>query len=175
MLTEWVFICLRIGALSFGSGGRALLFRDAVVDEKKWLSADEFQEALTVTQVLPGPNLGNLAAYLGYRFCGLGGAVGGLVALAAPGALLLIAIYNLLGLGASRYTLLFKGMGLGSILLFAVLIARVVETMKRATPSKFSWRVAVAGGTTVAMLTGFPISTVLVGGGVAGVLVEFAL
>ena len=154
---------------------------EAVVEEKQWLTADEFQEALTVTQVLPGPNLGNLAAYLGFRLAGLRGAVFGLLALAAPGAFLMIAIYELLGLGGSRFTLFFKGMGLGSILLFVLLIAKVASTMqrnvdgKRAQQNKIAGRAAVAVLTALAMMAAFPISTVLVGGGLAGLVVEFAL
>ncbi len=76
---DWLVINLKIGALSFGSAGRAMLYRDAVVNDKKWLTDDEFQEVMTITQILPGPNLVNLSAYLGYRLSGKLGTVGGLL------------------------------------------------------------------------------------------------
>jgi len=70
---DWLRVNLAIGTLSFGSASRIVLYEDAVVRERGWLTADEFSEVLTVAQLLPGPNLVNLSAYLGYRLVGIPG------------------------------------------------------------------------------------------------------
>ena len=83
---DWLRVNLAIGTLSFGSASRIVLYEDAVVRDRGWLTADEFSEVLTVAQLLPGPNLVNLSAYLGYRLVGVAGALVGIVCLCLPGA-----------------------------------------------------------------------------------------
>lgn len=82
---------LLIGATSFG-GGRAAYFQDALVKRRRWLTDDEFLEAVAVSQVLPGPNIGNLAAYLGQRLWGGRGAIVAVLCLTVPGALSILAL-----------------------------------------------------------------------------------
>ena len=65
-----------------------MLYEEAVVQRRGWLSAAEFEEVLTIAQLLPGPNLVNLAAYLGYRLVGPVLAVLGVLCLCLPGALM---------------------------------------------------------------------------------------
>lgn len=58
--------------------------RRVLVDERRWVTNDEFLEALSVCQVLPGPNNVNLSIYIGRHLRGAWGAavaVLGLVAL----------------------------------------------------------------------------------------------
>ena len=94
--TDWLRVNLTIGTLSFGSASRIVLYEDAVVRDRGWLSAAEFDEVLTVAQLLPGPNLVNLSAYLGYRLVGVAGALLGIVCLCLPGAVLAVALSGLL-------------------------------------------------------------------------------
>jgi chromate transporter len=90
-LREFFREFLLIGATSFG-GGRAAYFQDALVKRRRWLTDDEFLEAVAVSQVLPGPNIGNLAAYLGQRMWGGRGAVLAVLCLTVPGALSILAL-----------------------------------------------------------------------------------
>ncbi len=80
---------LLIGVTSFG-GGRAAYFQDALVTRRKWVTDEEFLEAVAVSQVLPGPNIGNLSAYLGQRLRGWIGAVIALLCLTVPGGLAIL-------------------------------------------------------------------------------------
>lgn len=64
---------LEIAAFSFG--GAAAWARRILVEERKWLRDEEFTEALTLGQVLPGPNVINLSIYVGDRFHGPLGAI----------------------------------------------------------------------------------------------------
>lgn len=75
---------LLIGCTSFG-GGRASYFQEALVRRRRWLSSEEFLEAVAISQVLPGPNIGNLAAYLGQRLMGWRGALLAVLCLTVPG------------------------------------------------------------------------------------------
>ena len=70
----------RIGASGFG--GVNFWLRRILIQEKGWVTDEEYLEGLAVGQILPGPNVYNLSFMLGYRFCGLRGgfaAVAGLV------------------------------------------------------------------------------------------------
>jgi chromate transporter len=82
---------LLIGITSFG-GGRTAYFQDALVKRRRWLTDEEFLEAVAVSQILPGPNIGNLAAYLGQRLRGGMGAVVAVLCLTIPGALSILGL-----------------------------------------------------------------------------------
>ncbi|MEI8400645.1 MAG: chromate transporter [Alcaligenaceae bacterium] len=69
----------KIGATSFGGGISGWMYRD-FVDRYHFLTEDEFMSALTISQILPGPNVANLALHIGQK---LRGGVGGLVAVMA--------------------------------------------------------------------------------------------
>lgn len=62
-----------VGATGFG--GVIVWLRRALVEEHGWLTADEFNEALSVGQFLPGPNIFNIIVVLGRHFHGLRGIV----------------------------------------------------------------------------------------------------
>ena len=61
--------------ISLSSFGGAIFWtRRALVERKRWLTEREFVELLTLGQLLPGPNVLNLAVMVGYRFGGWTGA-----------------------------------------------------------------------------------------------------
>jgi chromate transporter len=82
---------LLIGLTSFG-GGRSAYFQDAFVKKRKWVTEEEFLEAIAVSQILPGPNIGNLAAYLGQRLRGGQGAIVAVLCLTLPGAISILGL-----------------------------------------------------------------------------------
>jgi chromate transporter len=90
-LPEVLRAFLWIGLVSFG-GGRAAYFQDALVLRRRWLTQDEFLEAVAIAQVLPGPTVGNLAGYLGYQLYGWAGAAGALACVTVPGGVLILAL-----------------------------------------------------------------------------------
>lgn len=69
----------RIGLIGFG--GINAWARRVLVEEKRWLTDQEYAETLGLGQVLPGPNALNAAIMVGDRFHGTAGAI------AAPGAM----------------------------------------------------------------------------------------
>jgi len=66
-------------ALSAFGGGLSAWSQRIVVEERRWLSNEEFLTGLTVARLFPGANQINMAVYVGAFFHGLRGA---LVALA---------------------------------------------------------------------------------------------
>ena len=71
-----------------GFGGVFVMGRRMLVEERKWLTPDEFLELLGLCQFLPGANIVNLSVAVGQRFRGWKGSVAALAGiLAAPAAL----------------------------------------------------------------------------------------
>jgi chromate transporter len=67
---------LQVGVYGFGGG---IVWVDRiVVARRRWLSAQDFTELLSLAQVLPGPNLASLAVCIGGRLRGLPGALAAL-------------------------------------------------------------------------------------------------
>jgi chromate transporter len=73
-----------------GFGGVAPWAYRAIVEEKKWLTPAEFGELLSIGQILPGANVTNLSAMLGYRFAGASGAFAATAGLLGPPFLLIL-------------------------------------------------------------------------------------
>lgn len=82
-----------------GFGGVLPWWRRMLVEDKGWMTAEEFNKLFAVCQFLPGPNVVNMAAVYGLRLYGVVGAVAAVLALAAPPVVLMIA----LGLTYARY------------------------------------------------------------------------
>jgi chromate transporter len=75
-----------------GFGGVLAVAQHELCDRRRWLTPAEFLEMLALAQVLPGPNVCNLALMVGDRYFGLRGALAALGGmLAAPLALVLAA------------------------------------------------------------------------------------
>ena len=73
-----------------GFGGVLTVVQRVLVEEKKWLTQEQFVEDWAVAQILPGPNVVNLSLMLGGRFFGLTGALAALAGLLlAPTVLVL--------------------------------------------------------------------------------------
>ncbi|UTH74936.1 chromate transporter [Chromobacterium sp. IIBBL 290-4] len=80
-----------------GFGGVLPLARSMLVERRRWLSEADFAEQLGLCQVLPGPNIVNMAVSVGARFHGPAGAllaVGGLLLAPMAIVLLLGALYG---------------------------------------------------------------------------------
>jgi chromate transporter len=58
----------KIGVCGFGGVGPWA--RRVIVEEAGWLDDREYAEMLTMCQVLPGPNVGNVSIFLGDRYHG---------------------------------------------------------------------------------------------------------
>jgi chromate transporter len=71
-----LFISFTLLALQ-GFGGVLAVVQRELVEKKRWLTREEFVEDWAVAQILPGPNVINLALMIGDRYFGVRGAVAG--------------------------------------------------------------------------------------------------
>ncbi len=68
-----------------GFGGVLAVVQRELVEKKRWMTREEFVEEWSVAQIMPGPNVVNLALMIGARWFGLPGALAALAGmLAAP-------------------------------------------------------------------------------------------
>jgi len=83
-----------------GFGGVLPWARRSLVEQEKWLSSEEFSAMLGVCQLVPGPNIINLAVCVGSRYAGIRGALAAILGLILGP----IAIVILLGLLYDHYS-----------------------------------------------------------------------
>jgi len=83
----------KIGLISFGGpAGQIALMHEEVVGRKKWVSEEEYLQALNLCHLLPGPEAQQLAAWIGWRLHGtLGGLIAGLL-FVIPGAIVMLGL-----------------------------------------------------------------------------------
>lgn len=105
-----------IGLTSFG-GGRPAYFRHEFVAKRRWLDDEQFLEGLTISQIVPGPNIANLSVYLGQRFRGAMGSLIAVSGVVLPGALmiLLLAIFYFSHDTVPHLDAVFKGVGAAAV------------------------------------------------------------
>jgi len=83
-----------------GFGGVLVFARRAIVEQHRWMTADEFNETFALCHFLPGPNIVNLSLVFGSRLRGIAGGLVAFVGLLGPPMVLvtiLAAIYGHFG------------------------------------------------------------------------------
>jgi chromate transporter len=88
-----VFIAfLKLGLTSFGGPIAHIgYYRQAFVEQRRWLTEDQFAQLLVLCQFLPGPASSQMGFSMGLLRAGWGGAVAAFIAFTLPSALLLFA------------------------------------------------------------------------------------
>ena len=141
-LWECFRVFLGIGLLSFGGPAAqiALMHRE-IVDERNWLSENEYLDALSFCMLLPGPEAMQICTYAGWKLHGVvGGLVGGLL-FVLPGAtviLVLGVVYALLG-DVPLVNALFLGVKAAVIV---IVIEALVKISRRALHNPGHWIIA---------------------------------
>jgi chromate transporter len=67
-----------------GFGGVLVFARRGIVEQHRWMTADEFNETFALCHFLPGPNIVNLSVVFGARFRGLAGGIAAFTGLIGP-------------------------------------------------------------------------------------------
>jgi chromate transporter len=68
----------------YAFGGVLAWSRRMLVEERKWMTAEEFNDAYALCQFLPGPNVVNLSVVFGRRIRGVLGSAAALIGLLGP-------------------------------------------------------------------------------------------
>ncbi|WP_123041462.1 chromate transporter [Cohnella candidum] len=93
MLKLWhLFLAFGTATLLGYGGGPSIipLYEHQVVGRYRWLTSDDFGQALAFGNALPGPIATKLAAYIGFKVAGWAGAAAALIAVVLPTALVMI-------------------------------------------------------------------------------------
>jgi len=86
-----LFVAFTLLALQ-GFGGVLAVAQRVLCEQRRWLTKDEFLEILAVGQVLPGPNVCNVALMVGDRFFGWRGAFAALAGMMTVPLLIVLAV-----------------------------------------------------------------------------------
>ena len=79
-----------------GFGGVLYWARRGIVEQHRWMTAEEFNETYALCHFLPGPNVVNLSVVFGSRFRGIAGGIAAFAGLVGPPmviAMILAALY----------------------------------------------------------------------------------
>src|SRR3974390_3070930 len=81
----------RIGCIGFGGPPTHIaLLRRRCVEQKQWIAASEFEDAVATANLLPGPASTQLAIYCAWRLRSAVGALVGGICFIVPGLILIL-------------------------------------------------------------------------------------
>ncbi|MFL5083933.1 MAG: chromate transporter [Xanthobacteraceae bacterium] len=80
-----------------GFGGVLVFARQAIVEQHRWMTADEFNETFALCHFLPGPNIVNLSMVFGARLRGIAGGIAAFAGLLLPPTLIMTVLAIIYG------------------------------------------------------------------------------
>ena len=161
-----LFISFTLLALQ-GFGGVLAVVQRVLVEEKRWMTKEQFVEDWAVAQIMPGPNVVNLSLMIGGRYFGLAGALAGLAGmLTAP---LIVALLLAMAFGgvsdAAWAQGALRGMGAVSAGLIAAVGLKLISAL-RSNPMGMPVCVALALASFAGVgVMRWPLAYVLLGTG----------
>ena len=168
VLREWG----RIGCIGFGGPpAHIALLRKLCVDNKRWLDAREFEDAIAACNLLPGPASTQLAIFCAWRVRGRLGALAGGAAFIVPGLIVILALSVLFLAGTPPLWVRGAGAGAGAAVA-AVAVqtgwSLVPPSWKRATGARrqLRWTGYLLAGGAAAATIGPWLVLVLLGCGI---------
>jgi chromate transporter len=170
-----LFVSFTLLALQ-GFGGVAAVIQRELVERKQWLTQDEFVEDWAVAQVMPGPNVVNVAMMIGGRYFGLRGALAALAGmLTVPLAVLLLLALLHARVGQHPGVAgAFRGMAAVSAGVFGAAALKMSAALAR-NPMPLAWCIALgAAGFVLVALLHAPLAYVLLGLGGLGCVLCYA-
>ena len=154
----------KVGILGFGGGHSMIpLIQVEAVDNYKWLSFEEFTDALAMANSLPGPITTKMSLLVGYKVAGIAGGGVSVLGLLAPSSILMIVLAALY----LRYKDLpaVKGLLMG---VRPVVVALLVMVIYNIFPSSItSWHTALIAGISFCVIVFFNVHPALLIAGAA--------
>ena len=170
---ELLRVFTRIGLLSFGGpAGQIALMHRELVEERQWVSEEQYLHALNFCHLLPGPEAQQLATWIGWKLHGLRGGLAAGLLFVIPGAVVILAM-SMLYAAAARldwFAALFLGI---KAAVLAIVVQALIRVAGRALQTPF--KKSLAGLAFAALfLFDLPFPLVVLGAGAAGALVAAA-
>ncbi len=130
-----------------GFGGVLPIAQRVLCDQKRWLSKEQFVEIIALGQVLPGPNVCNVALMVGDRFFGWRGAFSALAGMMTVPLVIVLMITALYAEFASHPMVAgaLKGMG-------AVSAGLIIGSALKLMPTLISNPIGVPGCAIIAVI-----------------------
>ncbi|MEI9948487.1 MAG: chromate transporter [Pseudomonadota bacterium] len=176
----WLLFNLRVGGLTFGMGSITPIFERALVQDTRSLTPQEFQETLTLAQVLPGPSLVSMTMYLGQRLYGTSVGLLGVVCLCLPGALWATLVARWVPFELPLVQTFMHGFAIGAVVLLVDFVRRLWPGLVgthlsgiRATRAKVARRLIVTLGVAGLIALRVPMFSVVAIGALACIGAEF--
>jgi len=170
---------LRLGLIGFGGPpAHIALLRKLVVQDRKWLAADEFEDGVAAVNLLPGPASTQLTIYAAWRLRGAAGALIGGACFILPGLVIILTLASVFL--AEHPPGWISGLALGAgAAVPAVAVAAAVglvpaswRRMGEARSARARWICYLLAGGAAAALTGPWLVFVLIGCGLIEVAVR---
>lgn len=131
----WSFF--KIGSFTIGGGYAMIpLMEQEVVSSKKWLCKEDFLDVLSVSQAMPGIFAVNMATNIGYRLCGITGAISAVIGNIIVPIIMILALAMFFRFFSSNH--LVESIFMGIRPAVVALIAAPVFSM--AKTAKVNWR-----------------------------------
>jgi len=132
-----------VGVSVSGFGGALPWARRMLVDKRGWMTAEEFNEAFSLSQFLPGPNTINFAVVFGARFGGAAGAALAVIGLLGPPLIIVTTLAIIYGRYGDVETLnrILAGIGAAAAGMLIAIAAKMIAPLLR---KGLHWAPAVA-------------------------------
>ncbi len=133
---------MHIGVLSFGGPtAQIALMHQIIVEEKNWLTEQQYLNALSFCMLLPGPEAMQLATYAGWRLHGLAGGIAAGLLFVLPGAFIVLALSMIYAAYGS--VPLIEGLFFGvKAAVLVIVIEALLRISKRALKLRLHWIIA---------------------------------
>ena len=159
-----------------GFGGVLPVTQRELVERRRWLTQEQFVEMLAVSQVLPGPNVVNLALIFGDRAFGMRGAFAALAGMLLAPMVIVLALAALYGQFAQvpAVTGALRGMGAVAGGLVIATGLKLLRTFKR---NPMGVPISVALAATILLATAWlrlPLVWMVLGLGGAAIVIAWS-
>ena len=169
-----LFVSFTLLALQ-GFGGVLAVVQRELVENKRWMTREEFVEEWAVAQIMPGPNVINLSITLGARYFGLRGALAALAGMLTFPLLVVLALALVYAQFAGNPQVAGALRGMGAVaagLITATGLKLVPALRKNVLGIPLAVALGVASFAAIALLK-LPLAWVLVVLGGAGCVAAF--
>lgn len=160
-----------LGATGFG-GGLAVIahIRRVVVYDRQWMSEDEFLDAVSLAQSLPGANTANAITYIGLKLCGIRGALVSVTSFVLPSFLAMIGLAVAYGhlINFPDAKSVFQGFNAAVVGLIAATTVRLGQS---AMQQQWRLELGVAAGFMI-IFTQTTVAEVVLLAGIIGILIH---
>ena len=164
----------KIGGFTFGGGYAMIpLIQKETVENKHWITDDDILEIIAIAESTPGPIAINAATFIGYRTCGLLGAICATLGVVMPSFCIILAISYVLRefqqIKAVQYA--FNGIRAGVL----ALLFKALWTMYQKSPKNWASYIVMAGAFLLTAFLKVNVLLVIIGCAVFGLITSLMM